>query len=170
MVPLHFTLGKARSHWVIRFSREWTGTDSCFEKPILASFFFFLIGRQLLQNAVWFLLYNKVNQLEVCIYSIPLEPPSHPPSHSSRSSQHTKLSSLCSAAASHQLPILYTQCYSLSSSHPLLPLLCPQVHSLCLCLCSCSAQVHQSHFSRFPIYAVISGSCCPAQGAQLDAL
>ena len=44
MVPLHFTLGKARSHWVICFSKEWTGTDSCFEKPILASFFF-LIGR-----------------------------------------------------------------------------------------------------------------------------
>ena len=31
------------------------------------------------------------------------------------------------------------QCYSLSSSHPLLPLLCPEVHSLYLHLYSCPA-------------------------------
>ena len=31
------------------------------------------------------------------------------------------------------------QCYSLSSSHPLLPLLCPHTHSPCLHLYSCPA-------------------------------
>ena len=31
------------------------------------------------------------------------------------------------------------QCYFLNFSHPLLPLLCPKVHSLCLCLYSCPA-------------------------------
>ena len=43
------------------------------------------------------LLYNKVNQLYVCIYPLPPGPPSHPtpPFHPSGSSQSTKLSSLC---------------------------------------------------------------------------
>ena len=49
-------------------------------------------------------------------------------SHLSRSSQRTKLSSLCYIAASHQISVLYMvvyicQCYSLSSFHlPLPPL------------------------------------------------
>ena len=51
-----------------------------------------------------FLLYNNVNQLYVYIYLLPLEPPCHtPPSHPSRSSQSTRLSSLCYAATSHYL-------------------------------------------------------------------
>ena len=34
-----------------------------------------------------------------------------------------------------------------------LPLLCPQVHFLCLCLFSCPEnKIHQYHFSRFHIY------------------
>ena len=57
-----------------------------------------------------FLLYNKANQLYGYICPLPPESPSHP----SRSSQSTKLNSLCCPAASHQL--LYTQpCLHLSS-------------------------------------------------------
>ena len=33
------------------------------------------------------------------------------------------------------------QCYFLNSSHPPLPHLCPQTHSLCLYLCSCLAEL-----------------------------
>ena len=48
------------------------------------------------------------------------------PSHPSRSSQSTRLSSLCYAATSHQLSILpmlmyISQCYSLNVSHPPFP-------------------------------------------------
>ena len=61
-----------------------------------------------------------------------------PPSHPSRPSQSTKLSSLCYATASHWLSILHMvvymfQCQSLYLYHDLLPLLYPQVYSLCLC-------------------------------------
>ena len=57
----------------------------------------------------------------------------------SRSAQNTELSSLCSTAASHWLSVshraLYIcQCYCFNLSHPLLPWLGLQVHSLCLCL------------------------------------
>ena len=92
-----------------------------------------------------FLLYNKVNQLYAHTYPhIPsllnLPPPSL--SHPSSSSQSTKLISPCYAAASHQTPILHLvvyicQCYSLTTSQPPLPALCPQVHSQRLHLYSC---------------------------------
>jgi len=59
------------------------------------------------------------------------EPPPYPsiPSHPSRLSQSTRLSSLCYTGHSHWLSILYMaaytcQCYSLNSSHSLLPWLC----------------------------------------------
>ena len=89
----------------------------------------------------WFLLYNNVNQPQVYIYPLPLEPSSHTP-HPTPLGHHRTLelrarvqSSLCYIAASHQLSIshmvMYTcQCYYLNSCHPLLPPLCPQVHSL----------------------------------------
>ena len=52
------------------------------------------------------------------------------------------------------------QCYSLNSSSPLLPQLCPQVRSLCLCLYSCPAnKVHQYHFSQFCIYVLTYNIC-----------
>ena len=79
----------------------------------------------------------------VCVYPLPPVSPLHP----SRSSQSTRLGSLCYPAASRQLSILQTvvyesQCCFLSSSHPLLPLLCLQVRSLRLHwrwdLCRCS--------------------------------
>ena len=49
------------------------------------------------------LLYNKVSQLYVYIYPLPLGLPSRSPSHL----QSTKPSSLCYAAASHQLSVLH---------------------------------------------------------------
>ena len=72
-------------------------------------------------------------------------PPSWIPLPSpSRLSQSTGLSSLCHTINSHLLSILHMEmymfsCYSLSLSHPLLLLLCPQVCSLHLCLNGCSA-------------------------------
>ena len=60
-------------------------------------------------------------------------------SHPSRSSQNTRLDSLCHIATAHQLSILHTAlciCWGCSRhlAHSLLPTLCPQVHSLHLCL------------------------------------
>ena len=46
------------------------------------------------------------------------------------------------------------QCYFLNSSHPLLPPLCPQVHSLCLCLHSLPAIGLSVPFSRVHSYAL----------------
>ena len=61
------------------------------------------------------------------------------PHHSTPLGCHREpdLSSLHHRANSHWLSILHTvirmfQCYSLNSSHPLLPSLCPQLCSLCL--------------------------------------
>ena len=48
------------------------------------------------------------------------------------------------------------QCYSLNSSHPLLPSLCPQVHLLCVCLSVPSLKICSSvPFSRFHTYVFI---------------
>ena len=51
-----------------------------------------------------------MNQLYVHTYSLPLEPP-FPPSHLSRSSQSTKLSSLCYAILQNSLYILHDSVY-----------------------------------------------------------
>ena len=73
-----------------------------------------------------FLLYNKVNQLYIYIYphisSLCISLPPTLPIHPSRWSQSTELISLCYAAASHQLSILYLvvyicPCHSLTLSH-----------------------------------------------------
>ena len=76
-----------------------------------------------------------------------LKTPSHLSVHPTplgchRGCHSTGLSSLCHTANSHFLSILHMvmcmfPCYSLSSSHPLLTLLCPQVCSLCLCFYCC---------------------------------
>ena len=53
-------------------------------------------------------------------------------------------------------------CYSLSSYHPFLLPLCPQVHSLCLHLCSCPANMSiWTIFSRFHIHTPIYNICFP---------
>ena len=112
---------------------------------------FFLIYSFLIEG---YLLYKSVLVLAVHQYEsaigihvspsswTSLTPPT--PSHSSGLSQSTYLSSLSQTANSHWLSILHmvmymSPCYSLHSSDPLLPSLCPQVRSLCLCLHCCSA-------------------------------
>ena len=76
-------------------------------------------------------------------HPLPLEPPFPcPPSHPPRWSPSPRQGFLCYTSASHRLSILHMgvhihRVYSLNSSHPLLPLLCPHVCSLCLHLCSC---------------------------------
>ena len=74
------------------------------------------------------------------ICPLPLEPPFPlpTPSYPSRLSQSTILSSWGYSVTSHYLSLLHTvmymfQHYFLTSSHPLLPLLCPQACSLGLC-------------------------------------
>ena len=67
----------------------------------------------------------------------PCPPPSYSPPHPSRLSQNTGFSSLCHTANSrfwsilHMIMYLFPCCFP-SSSHPLLPPLCPQVCFLCL--------------------------------------
>ena len=86
-------------------------------------------------------------------------------SHPSRSSQSTKLISLCYAAASHQPTILHSVvyiCWCHSHLAPASPSpLCPQVHSLCLHLYSCPATrfISVIFFLRFHIYALAYGIC-----------
>ena len=113
------------------------------------------------------LLYNKVNQLYVYIYLIPLAPPFHL-LHRSRSSQSTRLSSLCSTAASHQLYILHMAVYIYVSAAPPILSTLPfplyvLVHSLCLCLYSCPANscvsIHLYHISRFHICMLKCNIC-----------
>ena len=75
----------------------------------------------------WFLLYNKVNQLQLHIYPLPLEPLCHPtryPSQPSRSSQSTKLNSLFYTAASHYIFYIW-QCVCM----------CACVYK-CMCVCA----------------------------------
>ena len=122
----------------------------------------------------YFLLYNKVNQLYVYVYThITISPPSCislPPSlsHPSRWSQSTQLISLCYAAASHELSILHLVVYiyvSMLLSHFVpaypSPSPCPQVHSLCLCLYSCpTPRFIRTFFSlRLHIYVSAYGIC-----------
>ena len=79
----------------------------------------------------------------VYIYPLPLRPPPSPLFHPSGSSQSTELSSLSYAASSSQLSIFAQSSVYMSvllfvsSSHPLLLLLHPQVHSLHLHLYCC---------------------------------
>ena len=97
----------------------------------------------MLYNAVvsFYYMTTRISHEYTCFPSLLSLPPT-PSSHSSRSSQSTKLSFLCYTEVSHQLSILHMvvhiwQYHSLNLSHPLLPLLCPQVGSLCLRLYSC---------------------------------
>ena len=95
-------------------------------------------------------------------YSYIYIPPCIPRSYPSRSSQHTRLDSLCFRAASHWLYTLHMimyifHCCLLSSSHPLLPLLCPQVYSLHLPFHSFLANRHL--FSRSHIYVLLYSIC-----------
>ena len=77
---------------------------------------------------------------------IPMSPPSHLPPHPTPLGCHRApdLSSLHHTANSHWLSVLHMvtymfQCYSLYSSHPLLPTLCSQIRFLYLHLHCCPA-------------------------------
>ena len=107
--------------------------------PCIGNFFFLLkIGRYLLYHTV---LLSATQQLKSAISlgvspgtSLPPALP-HPTPLSCQSAGWTP----CYTAASHQPSVLHlvvraSQCHALNLSPPLLPLLCPQVCSLCLCL------------------------------------
>ena len=111
---------------------------SLMEKMFLLQHFFRLEDN-CFTISCWFLLYNN-------IYVVHLTP------HPSRSPWSTKLSVL------HTVMYIF-QCYSLYPSHPLLPPRRPQIHPLCLSLFPPWKQVHQYHFSRFHIYALIYDIC-----------
>ena len=79
------------------------------------------------------------------------------PSHCSSLSQSPSLSSLRHIANSHWLSILHIvvymfSCYCLNASHPLLPILCPQVCSLYLHLHYCPANRFSSIIFLDSIY------------------
>ena len=113
------------------------------------------------------LLVSAIDQHEsaigVHIYPLSLELPFHLPPHLTYLGCYRALdmSSLHHTAISTGYVILHMvmymfQCYSLNSSHPLLPCLCPQVYFLCLHHHCCPAdKIHQYHLSRFHIYELI---------------
>ena len=97
-------------------------------------------------------------------YLLPLGPPSHfLPSHSSKSSQSTKLSSLCSTAASHKLCILHMGCIYVNATLSVYPILsfplCVYKSVLYLCLYSCPANRFISTIFLDSIYTLIYNSC-----------
>ena len=72
----------------------------------------------------------------------------------------------CVVANSHWLSILHTvlymhQCYALNSSHLLLPLLCPQVSSLCLHLYCVHAKSLQQYLTLQPSRLSPARLLCP---------
>ena len=73
----------------------------------------------------------------------PHGPPSQCPFHPSRSLQSPELSSLCCAAASHELSVSHTVVYKCQCDSQFVPpspsLLCPHVRSLCVRLYFCPA-------------------------------
>ena len=96
------------------------------------------VGRFLLYNVL--LVFAVQHESAIIIL---VSPPSWVcfPSPHPRSSQSTRLGSLCNTATSHWLSILHTivyicLCYFLHLPHSLLNALCPWVHSLCLHLYS----------------------------------
>ena len=108
----------------------------------------------------------NMNQPQVYICPLPLEPPSHLP----------PIPSL-QVVTEHQveLPVSYSKfplavCFTYgneyvsmmffsSSSHPLLPPLCPQVYCLSASSLLPCRQVYQHHLSRFHIYVLLYNIC-----------
>ena len=98
----------------------------------------------MLQRCCWFLLYSNVNQLHAGTHLLPLGLPPPRPAPAPQVIRELQAGPLCPAAALLRVRLLCTQrCAhispALSSSHPLPPLLCPQVCTLCLCFYFCPA-------------------------------
>ena len=93
-----------------------------------------------------------IQQSESAISIYPLPPYYLPPCQPSRSAQGTKLSFPCFPLTVLHMVVYTCQCYSLSSSHPLISLLCLQVCSLHLCLYSFPANTFISTVSLDYIY------------------
>ena len=108
----------------------------------------------------YFLLHKEVNQSYVYMYLLPLEPPSHSTlsSPSPRSSQSTKLRSLCYTAASRKFSILHMVVCICQSQSPSLSHLPRLVYvSVCYVCISIPALKKSSciHFTRFHIYVLL---------------
>ena len=122
-------------------------------------YFNFLLEYNFFTRLCQFLLYDEVNQLYVYIpFLLDLLPTSIPPP---RSSQSTKLSSLCYTIASQQLSILHMVVYTCQSQSPHLshPPLLPCVHRSILYICvSISAlEICSSAIARyFKVLSLIS--------------
>ena len=109
----------------------------------------------------WFLPYKNLNQLYGYIYPPLLNLPPIPRPHPTLPSHHRALgwapmlqSSFPPASILHMVMYI-CQRYSLDSSHPLLPLLSTGLLSVSEFLFQPCKLVHQYHFSRFHIYALI---------------
>ena len=107
----------------------------------LKTFIYFELEDNCFTILYWVLPNISMNQPRVYICSLPLEPPSSLPPHPTPVGCHRVRvwAPWVMTANSHQLPISHMvtymfPCYSVSSSRPPHPLLCPQVCSLCLCL------------------------------------
>ena len=156
--------------------RQRVYSDGTYLKPLFIasisaaiSCFFFWLEDNCFTRLCWFPIQQHESALNILhIHPLPPESPCKPlpPSHHSRSSQSTGLSSLyCSNSP---LPIYFTYgdvyiSMPLNSSHPLLPRVCLQVHSLHLHLFSCP-EIHQYVFSRFHINALIYNICFSLSG------
>ena len=116
-----------------------------------------------------FLLYNKMNRIDINIYPhisslLRLPPPSL--SHPSRWSQSTKMIFLCYVAASHQLAILHLvvyicPCHSLTSSQLTLPPPCvlKSILYICVFIPVLPLGLSEPFFFRFHIYVLAYGIC-----------
>ena len=106
------------------------------DSPVLLFKIFIYFNWRIITILCWFLLYISMNQPQGYVCTRHPEPPSHPPPQANRA---LALGALRHTSGSHWLSLLHMvtcmfQCYSLKSSHPLLPPLNPKVCSLCLCL------------------------------------
>ena len=116
--------------------------------------FYFYLEDNFSTVSYWFLPYNNMNQPSTYIYPLPPEPPpQHPCPTLPRSSQSTKLNSLCYIATSSQLfisqMVMYKfQCYSQFTPPSLFPSVSNPFSTSVSLLLPCK-QVHQYHFSRW---------------------
>ena len=109
--------------------------------------FIFLIGAKLLYDVMLISAVQQYKSAIIIHMTTPFCAPSPPPSHHSKSSQSTRLDSLCCVIAPYQLSLLpmiayIYQCCFLCSSHTLLSFLhCVYKSILCICVSSPSLQI-----------------------------